>query len=207
MARTLDFSFSGNISACSISKVDRRKLYGYIESEVLDGADRRCTLATLASDGRTLIPAGGVALASFSPDGRWLDKSELTAVDLEQSPIEPVESSFSAPIDLTEKVTIEDYLSHNIRAVYELNAEEGIDEALLGELKKGTIFKFDFSYRGGLTADTAFMLEGKDGTVWMAVGSPTKIEFVTYEQVGFAVAPEEDGDTEEEDDGMDFGMM
>ena len=51
------------------------------------------------------------------------------------------------------------------------------------------------------------MLEGKDGTVWMAVGSPTKIEFISYEQVGFAVSPDDDEEGDEEDDGMDFGMI
>ena len=139
MARTLDFTYAGNTSACSIDKVDRRKLYGYVETEVLDGADQKCQLATLASDGRTVIPAGGIALATFSPDGLWLDKSELSAVDLEGKPIEPVASSFNAPIELSEIVGIDDYLSHNIRMVYALSAEEGIDAALVAELKKGSI--------------------------------------------------------------------
>lgn len=206
MARTLDFTFAGKTSACTMQKVDRRKLYGYVESEVLDGSGSPCELATLASDGRTVIPAGGIALASFSPDGRWLDKSELSAIDLEGNPIEPVESSFNAPIALDQKVSIEDYLSHNIRMVYALGADDGIDQSLLDELKKGTIFRFEFSYRGGLTADTAFMLEGKDGTVWMAVGSPTAIEFVSYEQVGFAISPDED-EQEDDDEGFDFSMM
>ena len=205
MARTLDFKFRDKISACSINKVDRRKLYGYVETEVLDGADQVCELATLASDGRTVIPAGGIALATFAPDGRWLDKSDLSAVDLEGNPIEPVESSFGAPIELTEKVSIEDYLSHNIRMVYALSADDGIDKGLLGELAKGTIFRFEFSYRGGLIADTAFMLEGKDGTIWMAVGSRTDIEYISYEQVGFAVSPDED--EADDDEGIDFGMM
>jgi len=195
MARTLDFAFAGKTSACKLEKVDRRKLYGYVESEVLDGADQRCELATLASDGRTVIPAGGIGLASFSPDGRWLEKSELSAVDLEGNPIE-----------LDDKVTIEEYLSHNIRLVYALEAEDGIDKALLAELNKGNIYKFEFSYRGGLNADAAFMLEGKDGTVWMAVGAPTDIEFVSYEQVGFTESADGDEGGEDED-GIDFGMM
>ena len=205
MARTLDFTFAGETSACGLEKVDRRKLYGYVDSEVLDGADQKCELATLASDGRTIIPAGGIGLATFSPDGRWLDKSDLSAVDLEGNPIEPVESSFNAPIALEETASIEEYLSHNIRMVYALSAEDGISGKLLAELAAGKIFKFDFSYRGGLTADPSFLLEGKDGSVWMAVGSPTDIEFISYEQVGFAVPPDEDAD--EEDDGIDFGMM
>jgi len=205
MARTLDFTFGGNTIACSMEKVDRKKLYGFKTTEILNGDEEKCSLATLASDGRTLIPSGGVALASFSDDGRWLDKSELKAVNLEGEEIVPVKSSFGAPIPLTDEATIDEYLSHNVRMVYELDAEEGIDDALLKALKGGKIFKFSYSFRGGLMADAAFMLMGDDDTVWMAVGSPTDIQFISYEQAA-TLEEEDDGDSED-DDGFDFGMM
>ena len=43
------------------------------------------------------------------------------------------------------------------------------------------------------------MLEGKDGTIWMAVGSRTDIEYISYEQVGFASVPDHYEDEDEED--------
>ena len=50
------------------------------------------------------------------------------------------------------------------------------------------------------------MLQGTDGTVWMLVGKPTKINLVGFEQAGgIAETDEDDGD--EEEDLMDFGMM
>jgi hypothetical protein len=204
MARTLDFVFGGSTIPCSMEKVDRNKLYGYKSSEILTADGEICTLVTLASDGKTLIPAGGVALASLSRDGKWLEKSDLKPVDLEGVELVPVESSFKTGIELNKTVCIDEYLSHTIRSVYMLDSEGGIPNTLVEELKKGTIYQFDYSYRGGIQANAAFLLAGEDGTVWMAVGEATKIEFISFEQVA-VVAEEEENDEDEED--MDFGMM
>jgi hypothetical protein len=60
----LQLSYEGKELACGIAKVDRRKLYGYTETEVVDSeTEQVCSLATFASDGRMLIPPGGMALA------------------------------------------------------------------------------------------------------------------------------------------------
>ena len=200
----LVFDLGGKEITCGMSKVDRAKLYGFVDAEVLDEQERRCDLATLAGDRKTLIPMGGTAFAYLSPDGYWRDKKELKPVDMDGEKIEPVASSFKATIPLDTKTTIEDYLSHNIRITYALSAEDGID-ALAEALDDGTIFAFDFSYRGGLTADRAFLLKGDDGTVWMAVGKPTSITFVGLQQAAPA-APEEEVE-EAEDGDLDFGMM
>ena len=200
----LVFDFEGVQDTCGMNKIDRSKLYGFVDSEVLDEEGRPCELATLAGDGKTLIPMGGTAFAYLSPDGYWRNKGDLKPVDVDGNPIEPVASSFKAPIALDTKVSVEEYLSHNIRITYVLTAEDG-----LGELEKalddGGIYAFDFSYRGGLTADRAFLLKGDDGTVWMAVGAPTKIRFIGLQQA--AVAGTEEEAVIEEDGDLDFGMM
>ena len=200
----LVFELEGKEITCGMTKVDRAKLYGYVDAEVLDENGNPCELATLAGDGKTLIPMGGTAFAYVSPDGLWRNKSDLKPVDVDGDPIEPVKSSFKAPIPLTDQVTLEDYLSHNIRIVYALSSEDGLQE-LEKELGGDTILAFDFSYRGGLTADRAFLLKGQDGTVWMAVGKKTSITFVGLQQQA-AAALEEDSAPEEDAD-LDFGMI
>lgn len=207
MAQHLQFSFGGTEFACGISKVDRARLYGSIDTEVLDEEGRKCELATLAGDGKTLIPAGGTALASISPDGSWRVKEELTPVDLNGNPIASVQSTFKVTTELTEKATYEEFLSHNIRLLYLLETVTGkIPDALMEELKGGTIYKFQFSYRGGLEADAAFLLAGEDGTPWMMVGKRTDISFIGFEQVAAAVQNEEDANEDEDDGLMDFGV-
>ncbi|MFT5466317.1 MAG: hypothetical protein ACI8UO_001416 [Verrucomicrobiales bacterium] len=208
MAQSLQFTFGKNEFACSISKVDRAKIYGSVELEVLDENGRKCDLATLAGDGKTLIPAGGTALAYVSPDGDWREKSGLTPVDIDGNRIEPVTSTFKETTDLGESVSHEEFLSHNIRLIYLIDVVEGeMPQQLLEDLAGGSIYKFQFSYRGGLEADAAFLIADGDGTPWMLVGKPTKIQFIGYEQTAASVGSDEDGDEAEvAGDLMDFGL-
>lgn len=209
----LHLQFNGDDIHCGLNKVDRTKLYGYVRTEVVDENEKPCKLATLASDGKTLIPSGGVALAYVSPKGLWREKSALKPVDLDGNEIEPVTSTFKAPVDLTDDCVcaVEDFLDHNIRMVYALapqdEAKNPLDfpEDLVAALKDGKIYKFPFSYRGGLSPDTGFLMEGGDGTIWMLVGKKTDIQLIGYEQQGVATTAEEDSADDDED--LDFGMM
>ncbi|MCZ7648097.1 MAG: hypothetical protein M5U26_23030 [Planctomycetota bacterium] len=196
--RDADFSFFPE-------KVDRTRLYGFIDIEALDGKGQKCQLATLADDGRTVIGMGGTAFAQLSPEGEWLEKSKLKPVDPEGRPITPSASSYSAPVPLTAIASIEDYLSHNIKSVYVLRGE-GDFSGLLTEIKKGTIYTFPYSYRGGLEADVGFLLADPNGNAFLAVGQPTNIHFVGLEQA--AALTEEDTCSEEDvEESVDFSMM
>lgn len=205
MAKPLILSLAGKEIPCGMERVDRSKLYGYVELEVLDEQGRRCELATLCSDGRTVVGRGGTAFGYLSPGGLWRDKSSLTPVGLHGEPITPVASTFAGAVPLAEKATIDDYLSHNIKSVYLLRPEEAADQ-LVAELREGVIYKFTYSYRGGLEPDTAFLLANAEGHPFLAVGKPTTLEFLGLQQ---AAAPEDaEPEVEEaEEDDMDFGMM
>lgn len=203
MAKPLIVNLAGVDFPLNLNKVERSDLYGYIEIETQDEQGRRCTTATLADDGRTIIATSGTAFASLSPDGEWLDKKSLLAVDTQGKTISPVPSSYSAPVPLAKTATIDEYLSHNIRGVYEVSSD--IDLApLMAELKKGVIFHFPYSYRGGLEPDAGFLLLAADGTPFIAIGSPTRLEMVSMQQPAAIAEPEADA---EDDDSLDFSMM
>ena len=207
MARPLIFTYEKKELPCQINKVDRSKLYGSVKQEAVDDDGNPCRLVTMGSDGKTLIPMGGTAFAYIGSDGRWCDKDSLTPVDLEGEEIEPVKSSFSAPIPLKQKVDVTEYLSHNIRLVYQLDPEEDMPDKLLKELKDGTIYQFPFSYRGGLEADAGFMLTDPEGAIWMCVGKPTRIQFVGFEQSGGVPEVDEEEEEDAVGDLMDFGNL
>lgn len=202
MAKPLVVSLGGSDFALNLNKVERSDLYGFIEVETLDEQGRKCTLATLADDGRTLIGTSGSALAMLSVDGEWLDKKVLRPVDNQGQAMTPVASSYSAPVPLQKTATIEEYLSHNIRSAYQVSSETDL-EPLMAELKKGTIFHFPYSFRGGLAPDAGFLLLAADGTPFVAIGGQTRLEFVGLQQVGTA-EEEPEGD---DDDSLDFSMM
>lgn len=204
MAKPLVFSFAGREFPFQLNKVDRSKLYGFKELEVLDAKKRRCELATLSGDGQTVVGRGGTALAYLSADGLWCEKGELKPIDVEGNEITPVTSSFNAPTELTEEVSIDEYMDHDIRIVYQMEPETDLGE-LREKLDEGVIYRFPFSYRGGVEPDVAFLLTGEDGNVFMLVGSRVQLEFVGLQQAAPAV--EEDETEEDDGDAMDFDMI
>ncbi len=204
MARSLTFSFQGSSFDCEIHKVDRSKLYGQVSLETLDNEKRRCNLATLAYDGRTVIPHGGTALGYMNPDGEWLTRSDLTAVNLEGENLEEAESSFKVTIDLATLATPEEYLNHSVRLCYQLQGD--IDPACLQQLQQGSIFKFSFSYRGGVSIDPAFVL-ASDDAIWMMVTDINQIDFVNLSQVAVCNRVDEPEESKEDSEELDFGML
>lgn len=205
MARPLTFHFGDSDVAFEMNKIDRSRLYGFKEVEVQDEDGQQCSLATLASDGRTIVGKGGTALGYIDASGNWADKSALKPVNSEGEEITPVTSSFSAPVPLTERTTIDEYLRHNIRAVYQLSTDDDVS-GLLEELNEGAIYRFSFSYRGGLEADAAFLLTNNDGELFMVIGTPASVQFIGLQQAS-GVAAMEEADEEDGGDMMDFDMI
>jgi hypothetical protein len=210
MAKLLVFQLGESQFSFDMNKVDRAKLYGSKHIEALDESNQKCELATLAGDGCTLIGRGGTGLGWLDADGSWREKSELKPVDNEGNEIEPVKSSFGAPIKLFDTATTEEYLEANIRLVYAMDFKQSETQAdveeLLSELNRGTIFKFPYSYRGGLEADVAFLLNNEADEVMMVVGTQTQIEFIGLAAPSGGV--DETGATEETGGGlMDFDMI
>ena len=205
MPKPIRFSQDGKQLVFQMEKVDRSKLYGFKELVVQVENDQSCELATLAEDGKTLVGKGGTGIGQMTADGKWTDKTQLKPIDLEGNEITPVPSSFAAPIELTQETTMDDYLDHNIRLIYRLNvdSESATEEELISKLSDGAIFKFPYSYRGGLEADVGFILFNEDQEIFFVVGESTIVDFVGLQQVA---TPVSDEDTEETDL-MDFSMM
>ena len=206
MARPLVLRHNGVDIPVTPWKIDRDRLYGFVEREVMDDARRPCGLFTLAGDGRTLIARGGTCLAVISPEGDWLEKARLTAVDLEGNPITPVPSSYSAPIAIERTATIDEYLAHDIRLIYRIELETTAPE-LLTELRKGTIYTFPYSFRGGIEPDAAFLVCNAEGEPFMLVGNPTEFHFVGLAESSGIEETDAPEAATEEDDSLDFGMM
>jgi hypothetical protein len=205
MPRPLVLQFAGKELPLQLEKVARDDLYGYVEIETVDDKGRPCKTAKLASDGRSIIQSGGTAFASLSPVGEWLDRKSLTPCDQDNKPITPVPSAFAAPVPLEETATVDEFLAHNIGSAYQISSDADLGD-LHEQLKAGKIFRFPFSFRGGIEADVGFLLLAADGSPFLLIGEPANFEFVGFDQpAGIEEESEVGGD--EEDDSLDFGMM
>jgi hypothetical protein len=208
MPRSLAFSFKDATFDAQIIKVDRSHLYGSVSVETATMDGERCDVATLAVDGKTLIPTGGTALGYVNPDGEWVDRDELQPVDLSGNPVDEVESSFDAPIVLDTECDADVFLDHSVRLVYRLKTDTELPKAIVKKLQSGTIYQFGFSYRGGVGYDPAFVLADDDDNIWMMVTTPNDIQTVGLEQAAICYGESLDEDTDDEaDDTIDFNML
>jgi len=207
MPRSLSFQFRNAQFEAELIKIDRTKIYGSVDIVTSDHEGAEADLFSLARDGRTLIGLGGTGSGYVNKDGFWVETGERIPVDVEGDPVELIESSFNAPIALTETVDETALLDHPIRLAYHLGAEDCPD-ALTEALHGGAIYHFGFSYRGGPVADPAFLLTDTDGDLWLLIGNEAEVAFRTDKQVASCAAS--DGDEVEddsEDDNFDFDML
>lgn len=181
MPRPLVLSLDGREFGVRIVKVDREKLYGKVEVEAFDEKGNPAQLLILAPDGKTLIDRGGTALATVNEDGDSVSRADLVPVDEEGEKIDTVPSSFGQ-VNVLKQAKPEDYLSQLVKSVYLLDAEEPTDQKYLQDhLAAGLIYNFDFSYRGGIEYDNAFVL-GNNTDAFMVLGKPAELEFVRLNQ-------------------------
>lgn len=201
MARKLIFKIGGKELSADIVKIDRSKLYGSASIEAFDDNGRRAEMMSLASDGQTIFGIGGTAFATLNADNDPVRKEDLRPFTPEGEPLEAVESSFNAPIEVAERVSVEEYLSHLVKAVYQIAGEDaaGFSEAL----NDGAIYKFAFSYRGGVLPDTAFLMNNADGQPFLILTTPASLSYVGFQDNADFF---EDSEAPDEDE-LDFEMM
>jgi len=199
MARELIFQLSGSQFPFSPTKIDRNKLYGWTEMRAMDSNNKECKTFYTDRSGSIMIPKGGVSYGVVDTDGKWVNKTDITAVHLDGTPAQIIPSSFSAPIKLDKVVSIEEFLDHAIATIYELGGEA----SELIKLMDGKIYSFIFNYRDDYEGDDAFLLESKN-KLYVLIGKKLDFEFVGIEQTGIVSEEETEEVTSDE---IDFSMM
>lgn len=199
MAKTLNFIFNDKRFCLTPTKIERKKLYGWTELQVVTPDGEQCVPAGLNSDGVTLIPQGATKTGMLTESGQWMDRCDLVALNADGVEAQAIPSSFESAIKLTNKAKVNDLLNCNINAVYQIYGED-VEE--LSHAVGNDIFCFPFSYRGGYEAADAFLL-AKDTNLFILMGNNRDYEFVGLEQEGVI---DDDGEFEVEDE-LDFGMM
>ncbi|MEP6849949.1 MAG: hypothetical protein ABI999_13915 [Acidobacteriota bacterium] len=191
MPKNLILSLDGNEFEVVLTKIDREDLYGNVEIEAFDEKGKPAVLKVLAADGKTLIEKGGTALAAVNEKGDSIDRTALTAVDLDGNKIERVESSFNQ-VNKLKKADVDAYLGIVVKSVYVLDAAEDSDiDFLQQHLASKQMFSFPFSYRGGLDYDAAYIVGGEGDDAFMVVGKDSDLQFMKLNQAGVLSANEE----------------
>lgn len=199
MAQALHFHIGGAEIESAPVKLDRKKLYGWVDTVATSTAGVVCAAAQVDPDGGLVVPAGAVKPALLDEDGLWVERSELVPLDAEGRELPMLPSSFDAPIILDRKASMEEFLDHSWKSVYQL------DSAELAAAVGGDIYAFPFNYRAGPVADEGFLLAA-DGAVFLFAGEKIAFEYIGIAEEGVLDEDAEQDAGQEEDD-FDFGMM
>lgn len=205
MARALNLSFKDTQFSFNINKIDRAKLYGYTSVDVKDDNGSSCSLATISEDGKHILSKGCVGYTTLNERNEYMAAADIQMKDKDGNALERKPSSFDFDDIPLEVSSIEEYLTINVKSVYQLGEEE--DEhitAIYPFLEEHKVLKFAFNYRADYDSDDAFVIHN-DGGVFMVLGSVSPFEFIGLDQkMETAVIEEED---EDDDDDFDFGAL
>ena len=199
MAKELIFSLAGTDYGAAPVKLERKKVYGWTNTVATDRSGNVCGSAYLSPDDALIIPSGGLKQAVVDDEGRWVEKSELTAYDEDgQTVLTVFPSSFDAPIELKKKATMEEFLDNDWEAVYQLvNADLA---AAVGD----DIYKFDFNYRASTNHNDGYLINTPTG-LFLFAGDRQEFPLVSLAEETTIDDTEEP--VEEEIDELDFSMF
>jgi hypothetical protein len=202
MARQAVFQLGGKDYSCSISKLDRDRLYGWKEVIALDPAGQECQKGSLDPGGGICIPPGGKALGLLDPDGRWVNRTELQAYDTQTGNAAPlVPGIYDQPVKLSETVSLEEFLEHAIDTIYQIETEDAAGLATLVNLPD-RFYTFPYNYRADYEGAPAFLVEN-EGRVYILSGYRSNILYSSPQDTVLPAVTE----TEDAGDEIDFGMI
>lgn len=202
MARIPSFQFEQTTFDAPLVRVNREKIYGWTNKKYLDNNGNQCQFVNLLDDGKTLVGNGCLALKSYDSDANEVNRKEFIALNENDEPVEKQPSIFEKINVLTTEKGLEDYLSMNVKSLYQINTSDLAEkDALLASLKEHSVLYFKFNYMPGYDPDDAFVLASAEN-IFVVVG---KINDFVYAQLDAVVELEEEAD--EADDDLDFSMF
>ena len=203
MAKAIQFVAGKLKFAAALTKIDRDKIYGFIEVKVNDDKGNPCTMGSLLDDGRTLVLNGATALKTVDSKYNELDKKTLKVVYQDGTDAVLVPSSYEGEVKLLE-CSMDDLFNLEISSVYQLDIEDAEQKKMVTNfLADGKVARFVFNYRADYEGADAIIISNANG-IFALTGRI--IDFPYLENKLTASISNLQEETIEEE-GMDFGML
>lgn len=203
MAKAIQFNAGKLKFAASLTKVDRDKVYGFIDVKVKDDKGNPCTMGSLLDDGKTIVLNGATANKTVDASFNELDKKELKVVYQDGKDAVLVPSSYEGEVILTE-TSFDDLFNLEVTSVYQLDFEDVEQEKAVSDfLASGKVARFLFNYRADYEGADAILIANANG-IFALTGRIIDFPFLKNE-----VEPISETLVEQpiEEEGMDFGML
>ena len=144
MARELILNLKKKKSTFGISKIDRKKLYGFKKRLFLDEKGKECSKANLEEETGIVFVSSDISSSYLDHKGNFVEKKELEAINDKGKKVKKEDSTLGKEVDLTSS-SVEDALNLKVNSVYHLEPKD-FDKDLKSKLDKGEIFSFPFNY-------------------------------------------------------------
>ena len=159
MARELILNLNKNKSTFGISKIDRKKLYGFKKRLFLDEKGKECSKANLEEETGIVFVSSDISNSYLDHKGNFVEKKELEAINDEGKKVKKEESTLGKEVDLI-SASIEEALNLTVNTVYHLEPKD-FDKDLKSKLDKGEIFRFPFNYYSDFKLADGIILKGE----------------------------------------------
>ena len=200
MGRPIKFNLSGVSLEAEITKVDRSKLYGTSARVVYDENGEECSLSNLYQ-GSAILPKGSITQTLLDSKGNYVSRSDLIGFNNLNQKVEKVSSIYSGENNC-KKVTIDEFISANVKSIYQLNIENNNLENWKKCFLNDEIYCFVFNYREDYEGDDAYILSNGIN-FFIIVGKQNSYEYLELNTISIDV---EDEDSTQDDD-LDFSMF
>ena len=200
MGRPIKFNLSGVSLEAEITKVDRSKLYGTSTRVVYDENGEECSLSNLYQ-GSAILPKGSITQTLLDSKGNYVSRSDLIGFNNLNQKVEKVSSIYSGENNC-KKVTIDEFISANVKSIYQLNIENNNLENWKKCFLNDEIYCFIFNYREDYEGDDAYILYNGIN-FFIIVGKQNSYEYLELNTISIDV---EDEDSTQDDD-LDFSMF
>ena len=202
MGRPIKFNLSGVSLEAEITKVDRSKLYGTSARVVYDENGEECSLSNLYQ-GSAILPKGSISQTLLDSKGNYVSRSDLIGFNNLNQKVEKVSSIYSGENNC-KKVTIDEFISANVKSIYQLNIENSNLENWKKCFLNDEIYCFIFNYREDYEGDDAFLISNGE-TAFAVIGKIADLEFVGMNDNEKELVVNEEESSEEDE--LDFAMF
>lgn len=199
MAREILLNLNKKKSTFEISKIDRKKLYGFKKRLFLDDKGEECSKANLEEETGIVFVNSDISSCYLDHKGNYIEKSDLEAINENGKKVKKEDSTIGKEVNLN-SITTEDALNLKVNSVYHLEPKE-FDKNLKSKLDKGEVFSFPFNYYADFKLEDGIILKSEK-EYFALIGRKTSCHWVGENSDDL---PE---DVEEfEDNDLDFEMM
>ena len=98
MARELILNFDKKKPSFKISKIDRKKLYGYKKRIYLDEKNKECSRANLEEETGIVFINSDISSCYLDPKGNFIEKKDLDAIDDEGKSVKKEDSTLGKEV-------------------------------------------------------------------------------------------------------------